>query len=105
MHCIFSIYKVLFLRTQAAILQTSSPLQTNSYAAETVELRRRCLAAGHDTAMQYRELLQNLLHLLSRPGAADARTALPPISRRIAACVAELVATAQLLKGTLFGGV
>ncbi|XP_049847483.1 talin-1 isoform X1 [Schistocerca gregaria] len=72
-------------------------------AAETAELRSRTIRAGHDVAVQYRELLQTILHIASRPGAGAqeaARTGLPPISRRIAQCVAELVAAAELLKGT-----
>ena len=68
--------------------------------ADTEDLRNRTLTAGHDVAMQYRELLQTILHLLSRTGAAaDAKQSLPPISRRIAQCVTELVAAAELLKG------
>lgn len=51
-------------------------------------------------AMEYRELLQAVLHSLSRPGATEAKQGLPPISRRIAQCVTELVAAAELLKGT-----
>lgn len=70
-------------------------------SADNEELRKRTLQAGHDVAVQYRELLQTVLHILSRPGgAADAKQSLPPISRRIAQCVTELVTSAELLKGT-----
>lgn len=73
--------------------------QGNAYHAESEELRRRTLQAGQDVAMEYRELLQSVLHTLSRPGTTDAKQGLPPISRRIAQCVTELVAVAELLKG------
>lgn len=65
--------------------------------AETAELRFRTLQAGQDVAQQYRELLQGIL--TNSP--ADAKITLPPISRRIAQSVTELVATAEILKGTL----
>nr|CAD7426624.1 unnamed protein product [Timema monikensis] len=69
--------------------------------ADSEELRSRTLHSGHDVAVQYRELLQTILHTLSRPGgASDAKQSLPPISRRIAQCLTELVASAELLKGT-----
>jgi hypothetical protein len=75
-------------------------LQGTSNSADSEELRTRSLQAGHDVAVQYRELLQTVLHILSRPGgAADAKQNLPPISRRIAQCVTELVTSAELLKG------
>jgi len=76
-------------------------LQGTANSADNEELRTRTLQAGHDVAVQYRELLQTILHILSRPGgAADAKQSLPPISRRIAQCVTELVTSAELLKGT-----
>lgn len=66
-------------------------------------MRGRALGAGHDVAVQYRELLQAVLHVItSRPAAvSDARQALPPISRKIAQCVTELVTAAELLKGNI----
>jgi hypothetical protein len=77
-------------------------LQGTSNSADSEELRTRTLQAGHDVAVQYRELLQTVLHILSRPGgAADAKQNLPPISRRIAQCVTELVTSAELLKGSV----
>ncbi|KAK9301347.1 hypothetical protein QLX08_006276 [Tetragonisca angustula] len=66
--------------------------------AETAELRDRTLQAGHDVAINYRELLQAILQISSRSG--DAKHTLPPISRKIAQSVTELVAAAELLKGT-----
>ncbi|XP_043256416.1 talin-1 isoform X4 [Colletes gigas] len=65
--------------------------------AETAELRDRTLQAGHDVAINYRELLQAILQIASRSG--DAKHTLPPISRKIAQSVTELVAVAELLKG------
>ncbi|XP_044590901.1 talin-1 isoform X2 [Cotesia glomerata] len=65
--------------------------------AETPDLRDRTLQAGHDVAMNYRELLQAILQIASRTG--DAKHALPIISRKIAQSVTELVAVAELLKG------
>lgn len=65
--------------------------------AETAELRDRTLNAGHNIALSYRELLQSILQISSRP--SDAKHVLPPISRKIAQSVTELVAVAELLKG------
>ncbi|KAL6422001.1 hypothetical protein ACFW04_010831 [Cataglyphis niger] len=65
--------------------------------AETAELRDRTLQAGHDVAINYRELLQAILQISSRSG--DAKHTLPMISRKIAQSVTELVAVAELLKG------
>ncbi|XP_067209447.1 talin-1 isoform X1 [Linepithema humile] len=65
--------------------------------AETAELRDRTLQAGHDVAINYRELLQAILQISSRSG--DAKHTLPAISRKIAQSVTELVAVAELLKG------
>ncbi|KAL0113705.1 hypothetical protein PUN28_012676 [Cardiocondyla obscurior] len=66
--------------------------------AETTELCERTLQAGHDVAINYRELLQAILQIASRSG--DAKHTLPAISRKIAQSVTELVAVAELLKGT-----
>ncbi|XP_072756029.1 talin-1 isoform X4 [Anoplolepis gracilipes] len=66
--------------------------------AETAELRERTLQAGHDVAINYRELLQAILQISSRSG--DAKHTLPAISRKIAQSVTELVAVAELLKGS-----
>ncbi|XP_014474910.1 PREDICTED: talin-1 isoform X3 [Dinoponera quadriceps] len=65
--------------------------------AETADLRDRTLQAGHDVAINYRELLQAILQISSRQG--DAKHTLPAISRKIAQSVTELVAVAELLKG------
>ncbi|XP_018394712.1 PREDICTED: talin-2 isoform X4 [Cyphomyrmex costatus] len=64
--------------------------------AETTELCERTLQAGHDVAINYRELLQAILQISSRSGD---KHILPAISRKIAQSVTELVAVAELLKG------
>lgn len=61
--------------------------------AETTELRKRTLDAGSSVAIAYRDLLQGVL----KGGSADERMHL---SRRVAMCVTDLVAMAQLLKGS-----
>jgi talin len=55
------------------------------------------MQAGHDVAVQYRELLQLVLHNLSRPSSATQQN-LSNISRKIAQCVTDLAAAAELLK-------
>ncbi|XP_044738316.1 talin-1 isoform X2 [Chrysoperla carnea] len=64
--------------------------------AETEELRNRTLKAGADVATQYRELLQAIL----QGGGQDSKHLLPPISRKMAQCVTDLVTAAELLKGS-----
>lgn len=61
--------------------------------AETYDLRQRTLDAGASVAISYRDLLQGVLKGCS----ADDRMHL---SRRVAKCVTDLVAMAQLLKGS-----
>lgn len=60
--------------------------------AETYDLRQRTLDAGASVAISYRDLLQGVLKGCS----ADDRM---HWSRRVAKCVTDLVAMAQLLKG------
>ncbi|KRT81226.1 hypothetical protein AMK59_5662, partial [Oryctes borbonicus] len=64
--------------------------------AETPEQKDRTLKAGHECAQQFRELLLAILH----GNTVDAKSTLPLISRRIAQSVTELVAVAELLKGS-----
>ena len=62
----------------------------------------RTLQAGRETALQYRELLQLVLTVLSRPNPAatmEIKNNFPVVSRKIAQCVTSLVAMAELLKG------
>lgn len=54
--------------------------------------------SGHNLAVQYRELLQMVMHLLQK-STPEARNALSTVSRKIAQCVTDLVATTQPLKG------
>lgn len=61
--------------------------------AETPELRQRTLDAGAAVGISYKELLEGVLHGCS----ADERMQL---SRRVAKHVTDLVAMAQLLKGS-----
>lgn len=72
-------------------------MQSAAYnLAETTELRERTLIAGQDCAQKYRELLISIL----QGNSADAKHTLPLISRQIAQSVTELVAVAELLKGS-----
>jgi talin len=60
------------------------------------------LLAGRETALQYRELLQLVLHVLSRPNPAanlEIKNNFPVVSRKIAHCVTGLVSMAEILKG------
>lgn len=61
--------------------------------AETHDLRQRTIDAGVSIAVSYRDLLEGVLKGCS----ADERMHL---SRRVAKCVTDLVAMAQLLKGS-----
>lgn len=61
--------------------------------AETPDLRQRTLDAGANVAVAYRDLLDGVLKKCS----ADERMHL---SRRVAKYVTDLVAMAQLLKGS-----
>ncbi|XP_042206516.1 talin-2-like isoform X2 [Homarus americanus] len=69
-----------------------------AWCGETIELRSKVMTAGHDLAVQYRELLQMVMHLLHKPS-PEARNALSTVSRKIAQCVTDLVATTEPLKG------
>merc|ERR1719391_1923949 len=66
--------------------------------ADNDELRQQTLAAGHDVGVQFRELLQLVMHILNKP-TAEAKNNLPTVSRKIAQCVTVLAQTAELLKG------
>lgn len=62
------------------------------------EMRERLLIAGRQLAINYRELLQFVLHAVEHPG-SDVKSQLTNCSREIAQAVTELVAVAQLMKG------
>ncbi|XP_013143136.1 PREDICTED: talin-1 isoform X2 [Papilio polytes] len=65
-------------------------------AAETEELRTRTLEATRAAGEAFRALLQAVL---AAPGGA-ARSALPDLSRCVARAVADMLAAAELLKGS-----
>lgn len=73
-------------------------MQAAAWCAETTELRSKVMTAGHDLAVQYRELLQMVMQLLNK-ATPEARNALSIVSRKIAHCVTDLVATTEPLKG------
>merc|ERR1719193_2036756 len=61
-------------------------------------LAEQCSHSGREVAVQYRELLQQVMHILNKP-TSEAKSDLPKISRRIAQHVTQLAQTAELLKG------
>lgn len=65
--------------------------------ADTEDLRKEALNAGHECAKQYRELL---LIILQGNGSVDVKQTLPIFSRKIAKSVTELLSIAKRLKGT-----
>lgn len=69
-----------------------------AYGADTPDLKQQAAQAGHDVAVQYRELLQLVMHVLNKP-TMEAKANLPTVSRKIAQCVTVLAQTAELLKG------
>ena len=60
-------------------------------------MRDKALQAGRDVSMQYRELLQLVMHSLNKPS-ADSKQQLGNISRKIAQCVTDLATAAQQMK-------
>jgi len=81
-----------------AISDILTTCKSAAWCAETYEIRCKVMTAGHDVGVQYRELLQMVQHLLSKPS-QEGRTALTTVSRKIAQCVTELVSNAESLKG------
>ena len=73
-------------------------MQAAAHGADTEDLRQQASQAGHDVAVQYRELLQLVMHVLNKP-TMDSKANLPTVSRKIAQCVTVLAQTAELLKG------
>ena len=41
--------------------------QATAFSSEKKEIRSRALTSGHDVAIQYRELLQMVMHNLNKP--------------------------------------
>jgi len=81
-----------------AISDMLNTCKSAAYCAETEDLRQQSLQAGHDVGVQFRELLQLVMHILNKP-TAEAKNNLPNISRKIAQCVTVLAQTAEMLKG------
>merc|ERR1719234_756010 len=81
-----------------AISDMLNTCKSAAYCAETDDLRQQSLQAGHDVGVQFRELLQLVMHILNKP-TTEAKNNLPNISRKIAQCVTVLAQTAELLKG------
>ncbi|XP_037872842.1 talin-1 isoform X5 [Bombyx mori] len=67
-------------------------------AAESAEVRERGVRAGLAAAQAYRALLQAVLQAAT--GDSAARQQFPELSRRVAHTVADIIATAELLKGS-----
>ena len=80
-----------------AISDMLATCKAAAFHSKKQEVRNRALSAGHDVAVQYRELLQLVMHNLSRPG-GDGKQSMSEISRKIAQCVTELAAAAEQLK-------
>merc|ERR1719219_428804 len=68
------------------------------YSTDARDLEEQCTQSGREGAVQYRELLQQVMHILNKP-TTEAKSDLPTISRRIAQYVTQLAQTAELLKG------
>ena len=71
--------------------------QSAAFGSDNDDVRDKALIAGREVAMQYRELLQLVMHSLNKPS-TDAKQQLGNISRKIAQCVTDLAAAAQQLK-------
>merc|ERR1719347_1239586 len=69
-----------------------------AYSSDGEDLKQQAVQAGHDVAVQYRELLQLVMHIINKP-TTESKAQLPVISRKIAQCVTLLAQTAELLKG------
>jgi len=81
-----------------AISDMLATCKAAAYASEAQDLKQQAVQSGHDVAVQYRELLQLVMHILNKP-TMEAKANLPTISRKIAQCVTVLAQTAELLKG------
>merc|ERR1719370_2621331 len=81
-----------------AISDMLATCKAAAYASEAQDLKQQAVQSGHDVAVQYRELLQLVMHILNKP-TMEAKQNLPTVSRKIAQCVTVLAQTAELLKG------
>merc|ERR1712223_815097 len=68
-----------------------------AFASSRTTVKERAMNAGREVAMQYRELLQMVMHGLNKPS-SDNKQQLGNISRKIAQCVTDLATAAQQLK-------
>lgn len=75
-------------------------LQAAAWSAETKDLRMKVVSSGHNTAVQYRELLQIVLHCLQNKS-PDSKASLSAVSHKIAECVAQITNSAEQLKGNV----
>jgi talin len=80
-----------------AISDMLTTCKVGAYQVEG-EMRERLQIAGRQLAVNYRELLQFVLHAVNHQG-SDVKSQLTDCSRQIAQAVTELVAVAQLMKG------
>ena len=71
--------------------------QNAAFASSRTTVKERAMNAGREVAMQYRELLQMVMHGLNKPS-SDNKQQLGNISRKIAQCVTDLATAAQQLK-------
>ncbi|KAI5632790.1 i/LWEQ domain-containing protein [Phthorimaea operculella] len=69
-----------------------------AFTAESAELQSRTVEAGRQAATAYRSLLQAVLAACN--GDSNARQSFPELSRRVAHTVADIIAAAELLKGS-----
>jgi len=68
-----------------------------AYTSDKHEARTKALNSGREVGMQYRELLQLVMHSLNKPS-TDSKQQIGNISRKIAQCVTELASAAEQLK-------
>ncbi|KAL0809871.1 hypothetical protein ABMA28_011355 [Loxostege sticticalis] len=68
-----------------------------AYTAESIEVRQRTIEAGAAAASAYRALLTAVLNAV---GGAQDKQHFPELSRRVAHAVADIIAAAELLKGS-----
>merc|ERR1719195_1882861 len=69
-----------------------------AYTSENGDSQSRALRAGHDVAVQYRELLQMVMHFLAVRPSGEEKAQLGNVSMKVAQCVTNLVKAAQDLK-------
>merc|ERR1712223_1575610 len=80
-----------------AVYDMLTTCKNAAFASSRTTVKERVMNAGREVAMQYRELLQMVMHGLNKPS-SDNKQQLGNISRKIAQCVTDLAAAAQQLK-------